>query len=106
MKYIKGKNKYGFYSGGFITDMLDKIALRAINEKYPQTKRELWFTSSATVDFKKQLCDLKKLTHLVDAIETAGIIYTCAALYQEKTLIAIGNFTFKKAKHNYCETKD
>lgn len=100
---MKNKNKYGFYSGGFITDKLDRIALDAINKAYPMTSSQLWFTSTAKIDFKKQLCNLKDISYECGIWPAGcGSIYVLVELYQSDTIIAVGNFAFVKTNKNYC----
>ena len=35
---MKEKNDYGFYSGGYIFDRLDRAALRFVRQAYPELK--------------------------------------------------------------------
>lgn len=102
---MKDTNKYGFISGGYIFDLLDRKALEAINKKFPYTKDTQLYTSTGNIHYEKQLCDTKN-------IETKPLVYdfndyysVIIELWQHNTLIASATFLFEFAKHNYCETK-
>lgn len=104
---MKTKNKYGFYSGGYIFDLLDRTALKAVNQKFNNENKYI-FTEKAEIDYRKQLCDLRGVSVIVDACDfnhkTREYI-VCVKLRQIATDIAYGTFYFKQAYKNYCETK-
>lgn len=104
---MKNKNKYGFYSGGYIFDRIDRYALRTLNNAYPETKDELWFTSNCTVDYKKQLCDSDELTFMRTTVfqKFNDSALVGVELVQGTTLIATGCISFSKAKGDYCKLK-
>lgn len=101
-------NKYGFVSGGYIFDLLDRAALEAINERFNNADK-LIFTVDAQVEYHKQLCNLRGAQTIVDFVEYDKVSRRYVAgvrLRQIATDIAHGTFYFKKANHNYCEIKD
>lgn len=97
-------NKYGFISGGYIFDLLDRTALQAINEKYPETASQQVYTTCGHTTYLKQLCDIER-TKVVTTkcYEYFGEYRVHVELWQGETLIAHGYFTFVQAEHNYCE---
>lgn len=100
-------NKYGFVSGGYIFDLLDRGALEHLNHKIPDTKNELWFTSRAEISYYRQICDIKDITFdylFTGCNSTTAIIK--ATIIQNGEEAVVAEFYFKKANHNYCETKD
>lgn len=105
---MKKFNKYGFVSGGYIADKMDREALGALNKEYPVTKKELWFTADCHIEFYKQLCSTKKIRF--NAFVMAFFAWQTSVdieitLFQENAQIATGWFTFTKARHNFCKTK-
>jgi hypothetical protein len=104
---MKNKNKYGFYSGGYIFDRIDRYALRTLNNAYPETKDELWFTSHCKIDYKKQLCDNDESTYMrtivFQKLSESAVIGV--EFVQGKTLIATCYVDFTKAKGDYCKLK-
>lgn len=104
---MKNKNKYGFYSGGYIFDRIDRYALRTLNNAYPETKDELWFTSHATIDYKKQLCDNDESTFMRTTVfqKMPDSAIISVEFVQGKTLIAIGCVSFTKTGNDYCKLK-
>lgn len=104
---MKNKNKYGFYSGGYIFDLLDRAALDAINKKFNNTNKFI-FTRQAEMDYRKQLCNLIGVKTIVDFVEfdTEHRMYVVGVkLRQIATDIAYGTFYFKQAYKNFCEIK-
>jgi acyl-coenzyme A thioesterase PaaI-like protein len=101
-------NKYGFVSGGYIFDLLDRAALEKLNLCYPETETQQIYTKESTITYHKQLCDTtdihcRMVYAIFDAITKeyrVGI-----SLMQDKTKIAHARFIFVRADHNYCERK-
>lgn len=103
---MKNTNKYGFYSGAYIFDRIDRYALRMLNNAYPETKNELWFTSYCDVKFLKQLCDTDATFLRTTTFQKYGEDATVGVeLIQGKTTIANGYVCFQKAKGDYCKLK-
>ena len=104
---MKEKNDYGFYSGGYIFDRLDRTALKAIRKQYGLSPATQLYTANATITFMHQLCDIKKSRCFFGDIEVMGdgSYQISVRLHQAQTCIASATFWFKKAKHNYCETQ-
>lgn len=99
-------NKYGFISGGYIFDLLDRTALQAINEKYPETANQQVYTASADINYSKQLCNLEYITPIVIMCfysQAKHKFVVICRLYQNETEIADACFEFAIAEHNYCE---
>jgi len=104
---MKNTNKYGFISGGYIADLLDRAALEAVNERYNNADK-LIFTKQAEIDYRKQLCNLRGIKVVVDFVEYdhSRRMYVCGVkLQQISTDIAYGTFYFKQAYKNFCEIK-
>lgn len=99
------KNVYGFYSGGYIFDRLDRSALYAIRKR-PELKDKQLYTKCADIQFKKQLCDLEDTKVFTSRIDNVGEdeYEIQNVLRKGKMVIAVGCFCFKVAQHNYCET--
>ena len=101
-------NKYGFVSGGYIFDYLDRTALDYLNLEYPKTKTENWFTESADVKFYKQWCDEEYDTFLGSTMEyykqDKGIakINVKLFLHNARLIIAEATFVFKRANNDFC----
>lgn len=105
---MKNTNKYGFISGGYIFDMLDRTALEAVNQRFNNADK-LIFTRTAEIDYRKQLCNLRGVKTIVDFVEydTAHRQYVAGVkLRQIDTDIAYGTFYFKQAFKNFCETRE
>lgn len=103
---MKNKNKYGFYSGGYIADRIDRYALRTLNNSYPNTKNELWFTKSCDITYKKQLCDTDSTyMRTITFQKTEDTALVGVDFVQGDTVIAIGYIVFAKAKGNFCKLK-
>lgn len=103
---MKNKNKYGFYSGGYIFDRIDRYALRMLNNSYPETKDELWFTEACEVNFLKQMCDNDSTYLRTTTFQKFNDSATIGVeLVQGKTTLAIGYVVFKRAKGDYCKIK-
>lgn len=103
---MKNINKYGFYSGGYIADRIDRYALRMLNNSYPETKNELWFTRACDITYKKQLCDTDATYLRTIAFNKMNDSTTVGVeLVQGDTLIAIGYVVFAKAKGDFCKIK-
>lgn len=105
---MKKTNKYGFISGGYIADLLDRAALMAVNQRYDNADK-LIFTRQAEIDYRKQLCTMRGARVVVDFVEFSHSTRTYVVglkLQQISTDIAYGTFYFKQAHKNYCETKD
>lgn len=103
---MKNKNDYGFYSGGYIFDRLDRIALK-VARREPLLKNAQLYTQSADIQFKKQLCDLCGTHTRLLGVEWVGNdeYEVQISLWQGTIEIAVAYFNFKVAKHNYCEIK-
>lgn len=105
---MKNKNKYGFYSGGYIFDRIDRYALRCLNLAYPSSIDESWYTMHVDVNYLKQLCDLDSS---VTFCRTTQFQYTPTfasvgvEFVQGNTVIASALVQFAKAKKNYCDVK-
>ena len=108
---MKEKNDYGFYSGGYIFDRLDRAALRFVRQAYPELKGKQVYTSWSEIKFHKQLCALNNSKVYLDCCETF-VGMSGATVYEVNVYltvpghrIASATFWFKEAKHNYCETQ-
>lgn len=104
---MQRRNKYGFISGGCIFDWLDRAALCAINDAYPETKDQQIYTSLARIDYYKQLCnDDDDVTRVVRVVDNPhdGEYFVIIDMKYYTTVVASAEFVFKRAKHNYCET--
>lgn len=103
---MKNTNKYGFYSGGYIFDRIDRYALRMLNNSYPETKNEPWFTEFCEVNFLRQMCDTSATFLRTTTFQKFDDSATIGAeLVQGKTVLAIGYVGFKRAKKDYCKLK-
>lgn len=101
---MKSLNKYGFVSGGYIVDKMDRVALTAINTEFPDTKNDLWFTSDCSVEFLKQLCNTDNIRYAVSLDrDSLYCIDAKVKLLQGDTEIAKGYFTFVHADKNFCK---
>ena len=101
---MKNTNKYGFISGGYIFDLLDRTALQAINEKYPETANQQVYTASADIRYFKQLCNTDNIDFFIfDCCYRDNGYGVFLELHQNDTIIATADFDFAVAKHNYCE---
>lgn len=101
-------NKYGFVSGGYIFDLLDRAALAAINKYEPITKDQQVYTKSAKIYYLKQVCDdtkIKTSTHVLFHKKPDEYLVEIHLLIN-KEVVTKAIFIFKKAKHNYCKTKE
>lgn len=103
-------NKYGFYSGGYIFDVLDRVALAAINKKYPNTKKQQIYTAHADVFFTKQLCTTEFTTDAYSIntwIDIDGVrkYRATVVLIANDVQIATAHIIFALAKKNYCKVK-
>lgn len=106
---MKNTNKYGFISGGYIFDLLDRAALDYINRCYPDTESQQVYTAWCEVNFNKQLCSTRGITIKTDKIEQRIIgewWIVNNSLWQRETVIAHAQFWFRKAKKNYCKTME
>ena len=107
---MKEKNDYGFYSGGYIFDRLDRAALRFALQQWPELKGKQVYTAWSEIKFHKQLCTLENSKVHWDSYETIdgmnGLTYEVNVyLTVPGHRIASATFWFKEAKHNYCETQ-
>lgn len=105
---MEQKNKYGFLSGGFIFDKLDRWALDYINTQYPYTQEENWFTARAEIQFRKQLCSDKDIYYKADVDfydSLTGSIIVNIDLLQTDTIIATARIGFRRAKKDFCQIK-
>lgn len=103
---MKNTNKYGFISGGYIFDLLDRTALEKLNLCYPETETQQIYTKESTITYHKQLCDLSDVRFRLRYATFDGKEYRVGlSLLQGKTKIAHARFVFVQAKHNYCERK-
>lgn len=105
---MKNTNKYGFYSGGYITDLLDRAALEEINRRYPETEKEQIYTAWCEIDFEKQLCSTKGIRIETDMMQQSvlGSVWLVEnTIYQGDTVVAFGAFKFVRADKNFCEIK-
>lgn len=103
-------NKYGFYSGGYIFDVLDRVALATINKKYPNTKKQQIYTTHADVFFTKQLCTSEfevKVMSTNSWVDSDGkhVYRVMLELVAGDAHIANGLIMFALAKRNYCKVK-
>ena len=102
-------NKYGFYSGGYIADLLDRRALEAVNDNYPSTVHKQLYTSHCEIRFLKQLCTKKCTPVLRWVIPRCGVdrrreyVVNIELFDANWVQVAGAEFTFKIAKRNYCE---
>ena len=103
---MEQKNKYGFVSGGYIFDWLDRGALAFINKRFPETTNQNWYTARADISYLKQLCDPKNaLTMYTIASKLEDEITCNTEVYQEAKTIVRATFVFRLARHNYCDIK-
>lgn len=105
---MKNKNKYGFYSGGYIFDRIDRYALRCLNIAYPTSENEPWYTAHVDVSYLKQLCDLDSSVTFCRTTQfqyTPYVVSIGVEFVQGNTVIAHGLVQFAKAKNNYCKIK-
>lgn len=106
---MKNLNKYGFYSGGYIADLLDRRALQAVNDNYPSTQNKQLYTSHCKIRFLKQLCTKKCTPVLRWVMPQSGLdrkreYAVNIELYDANWVqVAEADFVFRIAKHNYCE---
>ena len=103
---MKNKNDYGFYSGGYIFDRLDRAALNYLRKKWPDLQDKQVYTARSLVWFEHQLCDLNKTKVFLNSWECKddNTYEINVTLRKVSIAIASGTFTFKVAKHNYCAT--
>lgn len=103
---MQNKNDYGFYSGGYIFDRLDRAALK-VARREPLLKNAQLYTQTADIQFKKQLCNLSGVhTRLLSICWVGNDEYEVQiSLWQGTTEIAVAYFNFKIAKHNHCEIR-
>lgn len=104
-------NKYGFISGGYIADMLDRQALLHINNTYPDTRAKQLYTKEASIDYVNQLCNLKNIYFNIKSYcnyRKDGRLEAQAhvILYQADKIMAEADFEFVEAKTNKCEIKE
>lgn len=102
-------NKYGFVSGGALFDTMDRIALRELNTRHPETEKEFWLTQSAETFFLKQACDgadIRARIRYLNKHDSIAYIGVELFDYDTSVVIASSTFVFKKATHNFCETKE
>lgn len=97
-------NKYGFVSGGYIADLMDRLALRKINESFPETKDQQIYTASARITYHKQLCDTVGVASDTGCtqLDSATYLASCDLYDHNGVMIASGEFDFVKATHNFC----
>jgi len=101
-------NKYGFVSGGYLFDLMDRAALRAINKYAPYTTDEQIYTKTAKVWYLKQVCPddtLKPNTYLLYRKEPDEY-HVEIHLLVDKDVVSRAEFVFKKAKRNHCKVKE
>jgi len=101
-------NKYGFVSGGWLYDQMDRKALFTLNRVFPVTKDQQIYTSHAKVEYFKQVCDDKDLLMVVPFVDdqAPNEYIVPVDVYYGTTLAAHALFTFKKAKRNFCAIKE
>ncbi|MBO4726086.1 MAG: hypothetical protein J5598_00605 [Clostridia bacterium] len=104
-------NKYGFISGGYIADMLDRQALLHINNIYPDTREKQLYTKTADIEYIHQLCNLKNIYFNIKSecsYRKDGRLEaeTHIILYQNEEIMAEADFAFVEAKVNQCKTKE
>lgn len=102
-------NKYGFVSGGWIFDYMDRAALKCLNASYPETCNENIYTAAAHVSFLSQVCDTSCISAEIKIIPCGKWrkSYTVLVyLRQGNIRRAEANFLFVKAKENKCKIKD
>lgn len=105
---MKKNNKYGFVSGGYLFDIMDRYAL----EKLIDTKGTgFYFTASANISYQKQCCDHNDLclqyTHIAEDPVHPDNYSVNVIAYSPKTKIQYASalFLFTRKNHNYCEKK-
>ena len=103
---MKNKNDYGFYSGGYIFDRLDRTALR-VARRESKLKHAQLYTETSFIRYHKQLCDLNLLHTVINKADwvRAYEYEVQIELWQHAIKIASACFNFHVAAHNYCETK-
>ena len=106
---MKTLNNYGFVSGGYLFDRMDRIAQKAAIKKSFFRKRYA-MTKNAHIEYQKQCCDVRDLRFVVvTPVEKSkrkwvGAVYAMSRT--TKTTYATATFEFAYVDKNYCETKD
>ena len=105
---MEERNKYGFVSGGWIFDYMDRKALYVLNKVVKNTANRNFYTASAKIDFKQQLCNTDNLMFdFFVMIESKRCVKVGCSLWQNaKDLIAKADFVFVEAKENKCKIKE
>ena len=104
---MKTTNKYGFVSGGWIFDYMDRKALYAMNCAVKETRDKNFYTASAKIKFLNQLCDTKDITLNIGVfIKDRRRILVVVSMWKVRgEIIAKAEFLFVEAKQNKCEIK-
>lgn len=101
-------NEYGFYSGGYIFDQMDRAALDYIRFEAKLPDSAVIVTQAVDgLRYKRQLCDKYRISvHCFDfsKTETPRILYKCKAeIFDNKGMVvAEAQFTFTETT-NHCE---
>lgn len=104
---MEEKNKYGFVSGGWIFDYMDRKALYAMNCAVRETRDKNFYTASAKIKFLNQLCDTKDITLNIGVFvkDKHHIVVIISMWKVHGEIIAKAEFLFVEAKQNKCEIK-
>ena len=105
---MKILNNYGFVSGGYLFDRMDRIAQKAAIENC-FCKKRFTMTQQASIDYLKQCCDRKDLYFVIAEIISNKNKCLCTVFAKSTSTgltYAVATFSFAYVDKNYCETKD
>jgi len=99
-------NKYGFVSGGYLYDKLDRITQDFIERNNPQKK--YWMTKKASATYNKQVCSLKdiKFSVVID-FKIRNHVYARGCVFDKNTnscLVEV-HFLFVGKDKIHCSNK-
>lgn len=103
---MEERNKYGFVSGGWIFDYMDRKALETLNRAFGDTSNKNYFTASAKIKYIRQMCDTKCIQCGVGIKFITGrkcLVHVVLAQDMERK--AEADFIFVEAKENKCKIK-
>ena len=79
---MKTKNKYGFVSGGYIFDKMDRIVQDLVETNNPDLK--YWMTKSAKVRYLKQVCSEENVGYQVRIrFRFRNIVFVKSYIYKD-----------------------
>lgn len=104
---MRNENKYGFISGGYLFDKMDRIAQDWVEINHNDHK--FWVTKSAKVHYLKQVCSLKDLSYRVKLIlrirDTVFVDVTVYDAKDPKKNYAKSTFIFVGKDSLFCIRK-